>query len=89
MAKNYLSETEYWQVKATGEIMEVPKAERSKEWMTAYRQVRLFHHAESEVVMICDYHDHRSQENCWQNGADEVDLKSWKYWKLLYDNPDL
>jgi hypothetical protein len=88
MAK-YLSETEYWQVKATGEIMEVPAAERSMEWMKAYRRVRLFHQAESECVIVCDYYDEQAQLNAWQNMCDEVDIGTWKYWKMIYDNPDI
>lgn len=87
--EKYRSKTEYWQVRATGEIMTVPAAERSPEWMKAYRQVRLFHHAESEVVLVCDYHDEASIRNCWENMADEVDIETWKYWKMIYDNPEI
>lgn len=88
MAK-YLSEIEYWQVKATGEIMSVPAAERSMEWVKAYRRVRLFHHAESESILVVDYFDQNALDRCWQNMCDEVDLETWKYWKMIYDNPEI
>lgn len=89
MMGKYLSETEYWQVKSTGEIMEVPAAPRSPEWIKEYRRVVLFHHAESGCVLVVDYFDERSREQCWQNMCDEVDIKTYKYWKMIYDNPDI
>lgn len=86
MAK-YRLETEYWQVKATGEIMEVPASERSMEWMKAYRQVRLLHHPEAESLMIEDVGTHLSYLD--DPYVCEIDLETYKYWKLIYDNPDL
>lgn len=91
MPKYSTLSTEYWQVKATGEIMECAAAEsRSDEWMKAYRQVRLYNHAESGTVIVEDYHapavvlqrHHEAQ-------CDEVDLNTYKYWKLIYENPDI
>lgn len=91
MGKYMEPTTEYWQVRNTGEIMEVSAAdERSELWHKAYRHVRLFHHAESGCVLVEDYHApahvlmsyHESQ-------CDEVDLATFNYWKLIYDNPDL
>lgn len=88
MAK-YVKGTEYWQVKATAEVMEVPAGERSMEWMKAYRKVRLFHHAESEVVLIIDAGMEDHLQNAWENMCDEVDLETFKYWKMIYDNPEI
>jgi hypothetical protein len=90
MMANYIKQTEYWQVRATGEIMEVPPAERSLEWMKAYRQVRCFHHAESDCVFLEDYHAPAYVlQNHFENQAEEVDLATYRLWKMIYDNPDI
>lgn len=82
---------EYWQVRTSGEIMECPGAEeRSPEWHKAYRQVRLFIHHESGHVFVEDYHaPAHVLQNHHEAQADEVPLHVYKYWKLIYDNPDL
>lgn len=89
MGKSYITETEYWQVRATGEIMEVPAAERSMEWMRAYRQVKLFHHAESGCVLIEDYYAPAVVMQQYYDWCEEVDLATFKYWKMIYDNPEI
>lgn len=83
----YQLDLEYWQVKATGEIMTVPAGERSREWMKAYRQVRLLHHPEAESLMIEDVGVNLSFLD--DPYVVEIDLDTYKYWKLIYDNPDL
>lgn len=83
----YTVETEYWQVKANGEIMEVPKGERSMEWMKAYRQVRLLHNPEGKELMVEDVGANLSYLD--DPYVSEIDLETFKYWKLIYDNPDL
>ena len=87
MAETYNIKNEYWQVKATGEIMEVPKAERSMEWIKAYRQVRLLHHPESDCLMVEDIGTCCS----WLDDplVVELTLEEYKYWKMIYDNPEI
>lgn len=84
----YVPETEYWQVKATGEIMECPRMEqRSQEWMKAYRHVRLLHHPEAEALMVEDVGTYLSYLD--DPYVCEIDLATYKYWKMIYDNPDI
>lgn len=87
MARNFLTECEYWQVKATGEIMTVPKGERSVEWMKAYRPVRLLHHPESDCVFVEDATTCLSALDvpC----VIELNMEEYKYWKMIYDNPEI
>lgn len=91
MAK-FLSPKEYWQVRADGQIMEVcaQQEERSMEWHKAYRQVRLYHHAESGIVFVEDYHApaYLLQQH-HENQAEEVDRETYNYWKMIYENPDI
>lgn len=87
---SYIKPTEYWQVRATGEIMEVPPAERSPEWLKEYRQVRCFIHHESDCVFLEDYHAPAYiLQRHFENQAEEVDISTYRLWKMIYENPDI
>lgn len=92
MAK-YVRETEYWQVKATGEIMEIPGLaegeRRSPEWMKAYRHVRLLRNLESDCLFLEDYDLPDWQSALCDGQVVELKISQYRYWKMIYDNPDI
>lgn len=89
----YTRPIEYWQVKATGEIMEIPALRegevRSPEWMKAYRHVRLLHHPESCSVFMEDYDLPEWQSSMCNPEVCEMELSDYRCWKMIYDNPDI
>lgn len=88
--RTFITPIEYWQVRANGDIMECPAAPRSEEWHRAYRRVRLYHHPESDCVFVEDYFiSDELQRRHWAAQAEEVPLDVYKYWKMIYDNPDI
>ncbi|EGL8313621.1 hypothetical protein K2A41_004197 [Salmonella enterica subsp. enterica serovar Braenderup] len=81
---------QYWQVRTTGQIMLIRQPENhvfSPEWHLNYRRVRLLHHPESTCVFVEDYGTCLSalDDPC----VVELDLKEYKYWNLIYSNPDI
>lgn len=83
---------QYWQDKTTAKVFEsafVPGQEPSAEWKKQCREVRLFHHGESDCVFVVDATDEAAIANAWENMADEVDIGTYNYWLTIYNNPDL
>lgn len=88
MARYVNLETEYWQDKGTGQIIECPAGlERDELWRKHYRHVRLLHHPESGCLMVEDV------GTCLSYLDDpltvEIGLEEYNYWKLIYENPDI
>lgn len=82
--------TQYWQIKTTGEIMTISQPEDhvfAPEWHLAYRRVRLLHHPESCCVFCEDYGTCLSALD--DPAVEEVDLIDYRYWMLIYNNPDI
>lgn len=80
--------TEYWQDKRNGQVFECPAdQERSQEWLSAFRKVRLLHHPESCCLMVEDV------GTCMSYLDDplvvEIDLEAYNWWKLIYENPEI
>lgn len=83
--------TQYWQSKRVAEtiieIFEREDREWDPTWHLEHRRVRLLHHPESECVFIEDLYDQCSalDDPC----TIELTLREYKYWKMVYDNPDI
>lgn len=92
MEINYTNRvTQYWQSKKTPEVIievfEPEDKEWDKTWHLEYRRVRMLHHPESCCVFVEDYHDLCSalDDPC----TVELNIPDYKYWKLIYENPDI
>lgn len=82
--------TSYWQDKGTGQVIECcqpPSHTPSREWNVYFREVRLLHNAALGQVQIED------AGTCLSATDDpdwvRVDLQTFKYWDLIYSNPDI
>lgn len=92
MEYNYTNRvTQIWQSKKKPEVLievfEAEDKEWDKTWHFEYRRVRLLRHPESDSVFIEDYHDLCSalDDPC----TVEMGIQDFKYWKLIYENPDI
>lgn len=86
----YITKTQYWQVKSTGLIMIISQPEDhvfAPEWHLAYRRVRLLHNPSKGEVMCEDFGTCLSFLD--DPAYSEVDLEDYKYWTLIYNNPDI
>lgn len=88
MARYVSLETEYWQDKGTGQIIECPAGlQRDELWHKTFRHVRLLHHPESCCLIVEDV------GTCMSYLDDprvvEIDLEAYNWWKIIYENPDI